>query len=133
MTKLNYNVNISNLDILKTEYEQHSLFFNSGHPMFLIPDFCNVKADIWTSYLEYIEKIYNCECYDQEGGEITSHSIINIDTGLTKCTYTAYEVVINDGDDPQDIDVEIEGYVVCDNDVNYFLATKVIENYKIKI
>lgn len=130
MNKFNYKVDISNLKVLTTSVEQ-SRFFASGHPMFLIPDFSLIKQDIWTSYMDFLEKQYNCEIYDQDGGEITHHSIIDQNTGLTKCEYTAYGLEFLEGDDPKDVEVEVEGYVIEDENGLYFLATNVIEKYEI--
>lgn len=117
-----------------TNEEQHEKFFIHGHPNFLIPDFCAVKADIWVSYLDYLNVEWDCNVYDDEGGEITSHEVIDATTGLTKCTYQAYCITFDEGDEPIDFIVEIEGYVIDSNDPYqgaYFLATKVFEDSRI--
>lgn len=133
MTQFNYNPTITQR-VLKTEKEQQEKFFYQGHPNFLIPDFFPSPADIWATYLEFLEKNHNCEVWDQEGGEVHSVKIIDKNTGLTKCVYTAYDVSLDENDDPQDIDVEIEGYVVeYTPDYYVFMATKVFESYKMVI
>ena len=121
---LNYQPNLNSLDIIKDEISQHREFFISGHPHFLIPDFNSGLAEIWISFLDYLEKEKDQEVYDQDGGEITSHRIINSQTGLTSCKYTAYGITFNEDDEPQDYDLDIEGYVVRDRGT-HFVATKV--------
>lgn len=133
MKTFNYNPNLSNLTILKTEDEQFDKFFYQGHPLFLIPDFNPDLEDIWLSFLDYLEKSIGKPIYDQDGGEVTSKTILDSNTGLTKCIYEAYGINFDKDDDPVDIIVEIEGYVVHDsNNINgidyYFVATKVTEN-----
>lgn len=134
MKKFNYNVDLTGLNVVMTNDEQHEKFFIHGHPNFLIPDFCETPEDICLVYLDYLEKKWSCEIYDQDGGEITTHQIIDANTGLTKCTYQAYGICMNEGDDPIDFIVEVEGYVVESNDPQqgaYFLATKVFEDSRI--
>lgn len=88
-----------------------------------------------------LEKTYSCEIWEQEGGELHSVEIINSVTGLTKCIYTSYGISLEEGDDPQDVDIEIEGYVVeidplgsaFDGGNYVFVATKVFESYKLSI
>lgn len=124
MKTLTYKPDLSKGIILKTNNEQHN-FFSLGHPCFLIPDFSNDKCDIWFSFMDYLEKINGEEIYDQDGGEIVSHEIINFATGLTKCKYIAY-VQLRDDKPFEDIEVEIEGYVIARGGELYFAATKVI-------
>lgn len=134
MNQFNYNPAITQR-VLKTEKEQYDKFFYQGHPNFLIPDFFKTPEDIWITYLEYLEKNYSCDqIWDQEGGEVHSIEILDENTGLTKCIYTAYDLVFNENDESQDIDVEIEGYVV-EYSPNYyvFIATKVFEQSKMSI
>jgi hypothetical protein len=130
----NYTPDLTGLTVLKTKEEQYKSFFYKGHPEFLIPDFsptCPLQ-DIWTGYLDFLDgKSENGEVYDQDGGEITTSNIAILDpnTGLTRCIYEAYGIVLNEDDEPTDIEVEIEGYVVTDStDNTYFVATKVTEN-----
>lgn len=141
MTEFNYTPNLSSLipgpqgpRIIRTKEEQFDKFFYQGHPLFLIPDFNQNPEDIWLSYMEFLEKNHSCEIYDQDGGEVHSVEIIDGNTGLTKCIYTAYGISLDENDEPQDIDVEIEGYVVEMPTGEYvFVATKVFENYKMTI
>jgi len=128
MKTYNYNVNLTGLKVLKTDKEQ-SRFFGDGHPDFLIPDFSPEKEDIWLSFMDYLEK-KNGSIYDQDGGEVESNSIIDTSTGLTKCEYNAYGISFNEDEDPSDYTIEIEGYVIDENNQPqfsdlYFLATKV--------
>jgi hypothetical protein len=133
MTHFKYNPTITG-SVIKTKEEQFDKFFYQGHPLFLIPDFNQYPEDIWLSYMDFLEKNHSCEVYDQDGGEITSYDIIDSTTGLTKCVYTSYGISLDEDDDPQDIDVEIEGYVVEMPTNEYvFVATKVFENYKMSI
>jgi hypothetical protein len=142
MKQFNYNPILSGR-IIKEKDEQFDKFFYQGHPLFLIPDFSQYPEDIWLSYMSFLEKDYSCEVYDQDGGEVQDIQIINPNTGLTKCTYTAYGVMIDEDDEPQDIDVEIEGYVMevpphtdfneSSFDEYVFVATKVFEQYKMSI
>jgi len=133
MIQFNYTPNLTGR-ILKTEDEQFDNFFYQGHPSFLIPDFNQYPDDIWLSYLSFLEKNHSCEIYDQDGGEITSHQIIDYNTGLTKCTYSAYGIMLNESDDPQDVDIEIEGYVMEESPMEYvFMVTKIFESYKMSI
>lgn len=131
MKTFNYNVNLNGLDIIKTDKEQNESFFYQGHPKFLIPDFCSNQEDLWLTFMDYLESTYNKEVYDQDGGEIESNNVIDPNTGLTQCKYVAYGVNLDEDDDPVDIEVDIEGYVVrftmLDSNDVYFLATKVIE------
>ncbi len=131
MKEFNYNPNISGLDIIKNENEQHSEFFQDGHPYFLIPDFDKDPADVWTTFLDYLENEYldGESMADQEGGEVSDVEIIDKNTGFTKCKYTAYDIMMNDESDPVDIEVDIEGYVVKGKYYTYFLTTKVVEHY----
>ncbi len=123
---LTYNVDLNNLKILNTEDEQHN-FFVHGHPVFLIPDFCKDPEDIWLSFMDYIEKVKEIEIYDQNGGEVYEHSIIDSKTGLTRCKYVAY-LQLTEEDEEKEYEVEIEGYIVMVDDESqecHFLATKV--------
>ena len=133
MTHFEYNPTITG-NVIKTKEEQFDKFFYQGHPLFLIPDFNQYPEDIWLSYMDFLEKNHSCEVYDQDGGEILSYDIIDYTTGLTKCVYTSYGISLDEDDEPQDIDVEIEGYVVEMSTNEYvFVATKVFENYKMSI
>jgi len=142
MKQFNYNPILSRR-IIKEKDEQFDKFFYQGHPLFLIPDFSQYPEDIWLSYMSFLEKDYSCEVYDQDGGEVQDIQIINPNTGLTKCTYIAYGIMLDESDDPQDIDVEIEGYIMevpPNTDFNQssfekyvFMATKVFEKYKMVI
>lgn len=134
MNQFKYNPTITQR-VLKTEKEQQEKFFYQGHPSFLIPDFFKTPEDIWATYLEYLEKTHNCkQIWDQEGGEVHSVEILDKNTGLTKCVYTVYDLMFNENDEPQDIDVEIEGYIV-EYSPNYyvFVATKVLEQSKMSV
>lgn len=131
MRKFEYTVDLNGLTVVKTKDEQYKNFFYSGHPCFLIPDFgYDTPQDIWIIFIDFLEKIRGEDIYNQDGGEIESYTIVNEETGLTKCKYTAYDIVFNEDDDESvDIEVDIEGYVVTDkDDLTYFLATKVIEH-----
>jgi hypothetical protein len=136
MTEFNYNPTITDR-VIKTKEEQFDKFFYQGHPKFLIPDFNQNPEDIWLSCMEFLEKNHSCEIYDQDGGEVHSMEITDENTGFTKCIYTAYGITLDESDEPQDVDVEIEGYVVeiPENGFNdyVFVATKVFENYKMSI
>jgi hypothetical protein len=136
MTEFNYNPTITGR-VIKTKEEQFDTFFYQGHPLFLIPDFNQNPEDIWLSYMEFLEKNHSCEIYDQDGGEVHSIEIIDENTGLTKCIYTAYGITLDENDESQDVDLEIEGYVVDipEGNINeyVFVATKVFENYKMSI
>jgi len=128
MKQFNYNP-IINGKILKDRKEQEENFFYQGHPNFLIPDFSGQEGDICLIHLDYLEKKNSCEIYDQSGGELHSYQVIDPTSGLTKCTYTAYDIMMDEDSDPEDFDVEIEGYVV-ENIVSgikdyIFVATKV--------
>ena len=128
--KLEYNLDISGLEVINDEGEQFDCFFYQGHPVFVIPDFGQAQ-DIWLGFLYYLEK-ENGEAWDQDGGEITSHRIIGSD-GLTKCTYEAYGISFDEDDEPKDYVVDIEGYVIRETssvgvgslDHCYFLAKTV--------
>jgi len=130
MNTYNYQPTITG-KVIKTEEEQFDTFFYQGHPLFLIPDFNEYPEDIWLSYMEYLENKNSNEIYDQDGGEVHSVEILDKTTGLTKCTYTTYGISFDEDEEPQDIDVEIEGYIVQDELAYVFMATKVIDNYKI--
>ena len=142
MIEFNYNPKITGR-VLKTREEQYDKFFNGGHPRFLIPDFSSYPEDIWLAYLDFLANAYECEMFDQDGGEVHSIEILDINTGLTKCIYTAYGVILDERDEPQDVDVEIEGYVVemapltefneSKHTVYVFVATMVFESYKMSI
>ncbi|HWY36543.1 MAG TPA: hypothetical protein VNX68_18010 [Nitrosopumilaceae archaeon] len=127
MTTFNYVPNLNGLRIINTEEEQLSSFFQHGHPEFLIPDFNPEKLDIWISYLDFLEANKGIEIYDQDGGEIISNEIID-ETGLTKCVYKA-SIQISEDSELEDINVDMEGYVVQSNDGSvYFTPTQVVEH-----
>lgn len=138
--QFNYSPNLDGLVIIKTEQEQFDEFFSDGHPNFLIPQFGEqfiedpnypgipYTEDIWTSFMTYLERKYDKPIYDQDGGEVISHSIVDSHSGFTKCVYEAYGINFNDEDEMVDIKVEIEGYVVKGENYAYFLATQVIEH-----
>lgn len=141
MTQFNYIPLITN-KVIKTKDEQN-IFFMDVHPNFLIPDFSEYPNDICLSYLDFLEKNHSCKIYDQDGGEVHSVEIIDHNTGLTRCIYTAYGISLDEGDVAQDVDVKIEGYVVeippnTDDNISIFseyvfVATKVFESYKFVI
>lgn len=123
MTNFIYKADLSGLTVLKTNYEQYEHFFYKGHPNFLIPDFNSQPIDIWIGYLDYLENINGGEVED-DGGEVSSHKVIDNETGLTRCTYTAYGICTDDV--CTDHILYIEGYVVLDSeDDSYFIATLV--------
>jgi len=92
MTQVNFSY------IIKTDDEQNESFFYKGHPNFLIPDFYKEDCDIWNTSLSYLEKLENCELYDQDGGEVTYKKVID-SSGLTKCIYTLYGVQFTENDE----------------------------------
>lgn len=120
-----YNVDLSTLKVIKDVDRQFDKFFYKVNPEFLIPDFSSIKDDIWSSYLDYLEKDLDKEVFDQDGGDITDNEIIDEETGLTKVIYTAYDIMIDEDSDCMDHDITIEGYVIQDKRDTYFLATKV--------
>jgi len=122
MIEFKYNVDLSKLNVVKNESDIKD-FFLDGHPLFLIPDFFRGAADIWVTYLDFLEKKYDCEIWNQDGGEIISHKIFY--NGLVKCIYQSYAICVNEDDDPVDHVIEIEGYIIQDT-YKYFLATNVI-------
>lgn len=126
MKNITYTPNLSNLKIIKDKDEQHRKFFQEGHPYFLIPDFNPQPADIWLSFLDFLEKEFDVEIWDQNGGEVYDKKIIDDKTGLTKCIYNAYEIQISEDSEPEDWMVQIVGYVVENqNNESYFVATEV--------
>ena len=137
MNKFTYNPTITG-NVIKSDSEQFDKFFYQGHPVFLIPDFNQNEEDIWLGYLDYLESKYG-EIYDQDGGEITSHTVIDTNTGLTRCVYEAYGVQVDGSKPPQDVTIEIEGYVVeippmtginqSTFEYYIFVATQVTENF----
>jgi hypothetical protein len=124
---IHFNLNISpyNLDVIRDENKQYSMFFYNGHPLFLIPDFSKSKCDIWKSFLDFLEETNNNDIYDENGGEVHSYEIIDKETGLTRCKYTAYDIMLDEDSDHQDYELEIEGYVINDTEP-YFLTTSVL-------
>ena len=110
----NFNIDLSNLNVIKTEDEQFNEFFYSGHPLFLIPSFNDYPVDIWLGLLDYLETEYDKKCWDQDGGEITFHKIIDKSTGLTECVYEAYQISFDEDEIPKDYTVIVTGYVVQD-------------------
>lgn len=128
MKKFTYTPDLTGLKILKTKKAQQD-FFYSGHPDFLIPDFCEDPSDIWLSFLGYLEREIEDETYDQNGGEVSDNEIISPD-GLTKCVYTAYDIQLTEDSEEEDYTVDITGYVVenTDEEEMYFVATEVIIN-----
>jgi hypothetical protein len=119
----------SNLTVIKTDSEQDEHFFYKGHPEFLIPDFDADIQDIFSSFLDYLEANYckGKELYNQNGGEIVFHQVIDTSTGLTSCKYTAYGIQLTNRSKPIDIEVYIVGYVILDNADTYFHAVEVTE------
>jgi hypothetical protein len=132
-TDLNYSPCLGGLDVIKNEKEQFDEFFYSGHPYFLIPDFNRNKDDIWLSFMDYYEKEKNIDLYDQNGGEIIEHKVIDSVSGLTECKYQSYGFIEDKDSDEFDCLLTIQGYVIKDEENgNYFLATsvKIQENYQ---
>lgn len=121
----NYTPDLTGLKVIKTDKEQYKKFFYSGHPYFLIPDFCEQPSDIWLSFLDFLESEIEDEVYDQNGGEVHNNVVINSD-GLTKCVYTAYVQLTEDSEE-EEWNVEIKGYVVenTSEEEVYFVATDV--------
>ena len=134
MKQYTYNPNITGLTIITDPNKQYDLLFSDGHPRFLIPDFNAEPTDIWLSYEDYIEKTLGA-IYDQNGGEITSHTPIG--NGLVRVEYTLDDISLeSDPDNYKQYHITIEGYVAIGaplitsngtvtNDGAYFLATKV--------
>ena len=119
-----YKPNLTGLTIITDPIQQHRLFFSDGHPKFLIPDFNLDPTDIWISYEDYIEKTIE-KIYDQNGGEVVSSRIID-PSGLTSVEYTLYDISLESNpDNYKEYNITIEGYVVTDNNDNYFIATKI--------
>lgn len=135
MKKFNYNP-IINGKIINNVKEQHETFFYQGHPLFLIPDFSDSPEEIIFSYLNYLDKKYKTEVYDCGGGEVINYQIIDESTGLTKVLYQLSDVQIHENDEYQDIDIEIEGFVVEEKSLEedfyeyIFVATSVFEQSK---
>jgi hypothetical protein len=130
MKQFDYNPRITGR-VIKTEKEQFE-FFMQGHPQFLIPDFYPNADDIWITYMVYLEKLNSKDLWDQDGGEVHSYQILDQNTGLTKCIYTAYGIMFDEDSEPKDFDVEIEGYVVEVPMTGFvFMATKVFEKSKL--
>ena len=124
--KFTYEPNLTGLNIIKDANEQHEKFFYSGHPYFLIPDFCDEPNDIWLSFLDFLEKEIGDELWDQNGGEVQSEGVISPD-GLTKCVYSAYDIQKTEDSEEESFDIEVTGYVVENPSTEevYFVATKV--------
>jgi len=132
-TQLKYD--ISKYDIsaaLKTKEEQFDEFYYSGHPLFLIPDFFEEEDDIWTSFMNFLEKEFDKEIYDQDGGEIIHKEIIDVNTGYSRCVYEALEINFSIDEEPKNYQVEVFGYIIINEEnINtdfakyYFLATEV--------
>jgi len=127
MIQLNYNPTITER-ILKTEDDQYENFTYQGHPNFYIPDFFREPCDINQSFLDYYAKINSCEIWDCDGGE-PSYEIIDHNTGLTKCTYSEYGVTTSEDDDPKDLIIEIEGYIVEAPPMSQFNDDDEVETY----
>ena len=72
-----YDVDLSTLKVIKDVDRQFDKFFYKVNPEFLIKDFSSIKDDIWSSYLDYLEKDLGKEVWDQDGGEITDNEIID--------------------------------------------------------
>jgi hypothetical protein len=132
MREFNYSPTITGR-VIKTMKEQCDKFFIQGHPQFLIPDFYPNADDIWITYMDYLEKLNSKNLWDQDGGEVHSYQILDKNTGLTKCIYTAYGIMFDEDSEPNDFDVEIEGYVVeVSPTAGYvFISTKVFEKSKL--
>lgn len=122
---LKYNVDVSNLQVFKNEEDMYKYFFYSGHPGFLIPDFHKEIYDISSSFIDYLEKYYENNIFDQNGGEIHSYKIVDNDSGLTECSYTAYDIMLDEDASEEDYELTIKGYVI-NTDEPYFLATEVV-------
>ena len=120
-----YNVDLSALKVIKDVDRQFDKFFYKVNPEFLIPDFSSIKDDVWSSYLDYLEKNLGREICDQDGGDITDNEIIDGETGLTKVIYTVYGIMLDEDSDCVDHDIKMEGYVIQNCDETYFLTTKV--------
>ena len=135
MKTFEYNVDLTNKTVLKTDEEQFDKLFYSGHPAFLIPDFQPYNEDIWLSFMDYLEREKDVAIYDQDGGEISGQKVIDTITGLTKCNYEAYDIVMDVKtfpNEPISYVLDIEGYVILENQYDaYFLTTKVTINENI--
>ncbi len=118
-----YNIDLYELDIIDTEHGQLDAYFQFGHVKCLIPDFFPEPAELCDSFQDYIEQKYG-SIYDQDGGEVISHRIINSD-GLTRVEYRCYAITHDELDEPKDHNIVIEGYIVNDGDSTYLLAKSV--------
>jgi hypothetical protein len=124
----NYIPNLTGLTVIKTLPEQEKAFWYQGHPGFLIPDFnAESEEDIWIGFLNYLETVIlnGNELYDQNGGDCQDITLLDPATGLTKCRYIATGIILREGDSEQDINVDVEGYVVSNSTYAYFVATRV--------
>jgi len=130
-TQLKYD--ISNFDIsqaLKTKDEQFDKFYYQGHPNFMIPDFLHLPADIWATFFEFIEKEFGKEVYDDDGGEVIENTLLDVNTGYSRCVYEAWGINFSEDEETKDYQVEVFGYIIPFDKTNkkegyYFLATEV--------
>lgn len=129
-----YKIDPNQFKVAKTPEAQED-FWVQGHPLFVIPDFEEGREDIWIALSEYIAKQTGGEV-DDNGGGIESYEIIDEATGLTRCKYVGYDISVDD-EEPEDVEVEIEGYVVeggeeqeyvdgYNPELPSFVATKVV-------
>jgi hypothetical protein len=83
-----------------------------------------------------LDKKNNTEVYDCGGGEVINYQIIDESTGLTKVLYQLSDVQIHENDEYEDIDIEIEGFLVEEKSLEedfyeyIFVATSVFERSK---
>lgn len=125
---------MTSLTILKSEDKDFKEFFRDGHPNFLIPDFDPKPSDIWITYLDYRAKQLGHEVWDQDGGEVENVEVLNLQTGLTRCTYAPW--VVDNQEDDEDFkekEIDITGFVVRNEQGEvYFLAhtVEMVDEFK---
>ena len=95
--------NISNQEI--------SLFKASGHPQIILD---GNEEDILTNVQKYLEKIFEKDIFDQNGGEF-----LKFDRNFNKinCTYVLFDIDWNDGNGENNIFINIKGFFVNNSNI----------------
>ena len=117
--ELNFKPNFTGLTIV-TDPNDINEFFRDGHPCFSIPGFSGGSGvgsftgpvDIWLGYQDYLESIKGSPIYDQNGGEILGHTVLN-SLGFITCDYILDDLSFeSDPDNYSQYNITIEGFLV---------------------
>ena len=127
---LNYNIDLTGLSVI-TDKSLINSFSCSVDPLFLIPDFNNTPSNIYSNFINYLNYNFGTNgtngVYSFSNGEITMFKTSNLDSFIS-CNYNAYQIQINENDIETNYGLYMNGYLVSDNIITYFIVSNIIIN-----